>query len=162
MLNVYSAREKARRGDHDDAIPLMRVAVDHLFREGQLLGWGIPATDVLVETLLDRGNNVDMAEAEAAIKRLARLPADGFVLRDIWLLRLRPSWRGLTVMPRLTRTSATAIARWRHPLGSKAIPPGPRPCHDAWHPGRAAHVVLKQTTFASLESQSRFGYGFPC
>ena len=33
----------------------MRAAVDHLFREGQLLGWGIPATGVLVETLLDRG-----------------------------------------------------------------------------------------------------------
>ena len=33
----------------------MRAAADHLFREGQLLGWGIPATGVLVETLLDRG-----------------------------------------------------------------------------------------------------------
>ena len=55
LVNVYLARERARRGDRDDAIPLMRAAVDHLFREGQLLGWGIPATGVLVETLLDRG-----------------------------------------------------------------------------------------------------------
>jgi hypothetical protein len=30
-----------------------------------------------------------VAEAEAAIERLARLPADGFVLRDILLLRLQ-------------------------------------------------------------------------
>ena len=89
IVNVYSARERARRGDRDGAIPLMRAAVDHLVREGRLLGWGVPATGVLVETLLDRGADGDGAEAEAAIDRLARPPMDGFVLRDIWLLRLR-------------------------------------------------------------------------
>ena len=68
----------------------MRAAVDHLFREGQLLGWGIPATGVLVETLLERGSEGDVAEAEAAIERLADAPADdGLVIREIWLLRLR-------------------------------------------------------------------------
>jgi hypothetical protein len=89
-VNVYAARETARRGDRDDAIPLMRAAVDHLFREGQLLFWGVPATGVLVETLLDRAAESDVAEAEAAIERLAAAPADeGLVIRDIWLLRLR-------------------------------------------------------------------------
>jgi hypothetical protein len=88
IVDVYSARERARRGDRDDAIPLMRAAVDHLFRDGKLLGWGIPATAVLVETLLDRGADGDVAEAEAAIDRLATAPADeGLVMRDIWLLR---------------------------------------------------------------------------
>ena len=76
IVNVYLARERARRGDRDEAIPLMRAAVDHLFREGQLLVWGIPATGVLVETLLDRGADGDVAEAEAAIERLAAAPAD--------------------------------------------------------------------------------------
>jgi class 3 adenylate cyclase len=90
LLNIYSARERARRGDRDDALPVMRAAVDHLFREGQLLEWGIPATGVLVETLLDRGAESDVAEAEAAITRLATAPADeGLVIRDILLLRLR-------------------------------------------------------------------------
>jgi class 3 adenylate cyclase len=91
LIEVYAARERARRrGDRDDAIPPMRAAVDHLFREGQLLAWGIPATGVLVETLLDRGADDDVAEAEAAIERLAAAPTDeGLVLRDIWLLRLR-------------------------------------------------------------------------
>jgi hypothetical protein len=90
MLNVHLALERARRGDRDDAIPLMRAAVEHLFRQGQLLlGWGIPATGFLVETLLDRGADDDMAEAEAAIERLASAPADeGLVMLDIWLLRL--------------------------------------------------------------------------
>jgi hypothetical protein len=68
----------------------MRAAADHLFREGQLLAWGTPATGVLVETLLDRGTDADVAEAEAAIERLASAPADeGLAIRDIWLLRLR-------------------------------------------------------------------------
>jgi len=90
IVNVYLARERARRGDRDEAIPFMRTAVDHLFREGQLLGWGLPATGVLVETLLDRGADGDLVEAEAAIERLAAAPADeGLVIRDIWLLRLR-------------------------------------------------------------------------
>jgi hypothetical protein len=90
LVEAYLAREKARRGDRDDAIPLARVAVDDLFREGQLLGWGLAATGVLVETLLDRSGKDDVAEAEAAVERLATAPADeGLVILDIWLLRLR-------------------------------------------------------------------------
>ena len=90
LINAYLARERARRGDRDDAIPLMFAAVDELVCEGQLLSWGIPATGVLVETLLDRGAEGDVAEAEAVIQRLAAAPADdGLVIRDIWLLRLR-------------------------------------------------------------------------
>jgi hypothetical protein len=89
IVNVYSARERARRGDRDDAIPVMRTATDHLFREGRLLLWGIPATGVLVETLLDRTADDDVAEAQAAIERLAAAPTDdGLVIRDIVLLRL--------------------------------------------------------------------------
>jgi class 3 adenylate cyclase/RecA/RadA recombinase len=90
IVNVYVARERARRGDRDEAIPLMRAAVDHLFREGRLLFWSVPATGVLVETLLNRSGDGDMAEAQAAIERLAAAPADeGVAVRDIWLLRLR-------------------------------------------------------------------------
>ena len=90
LVEVYLARERARRGDRDDAVPLMRAAVDHLFRDGQLLVWGIAATGVLVETLLGRGAESDVAEAQAAIERLADAPADeGLVMREIWLLRLR-------------------------------------------------------------------------
>jgi hypothetical protein len=68
----------------------MRAAVNDLVRQGELLSWGIPATGVLVETLLDRGADGDVAEAEAAVERLAVAPADeGLVIREIWLLRLR-------------------------------------------------------------------------
>jgi hypothetical protein len=85
IVQVYLARERARCGDRDEAIPLMRAAVDHLFREGM----GSAAPVALVETLLDRGTDDDLAEADA-IERLAAAPADeGLVIRDIWLLRLR-------------------------------------------------------------------------
>jgi len=90
LIDVYSSRETARCGARAEAIPLMRAAVDHLVGEGQLLGWGVCATGVLVETLLDRGADGDVAEAEAAIKRLAAAPTDdGLVVRDILLRRLR-------------------------------------------------------------------------
>ena len=126
IVNVYLARERARRGDRDDAIPLMRAAVDHLFREGQLPGWGIPATGVLVETLLDRGADGDVAEAEAAIERLAAAPADeGLAMREIWLLRLaRSAGAGSRRRHRLPRLSGSLprdgdIARLRgaHEVG---------------------------------------------
>jgi hypothetical protein len=91
IVNVYLARERARRrGDRDEAIPLIRAAVDHLVRQGQLLQWGTPATGVLVETLLDRGADADVAEAEAVIERLAAARTDyGLALREVTLLRLR-------------------------------------------------------------------------
>jgi class 3 adenylate cyclase len=90
LVNVYLARERARRGDPDGAIPLIRATTDHRFLEGNLLAWGIPATGVLVETLLDRGADSDAAEAQAAIARLETAATDdGLVVRDILLLRLR-------------------------------------------------------------------------
>jgi hypothetical protein len=68
----------------------MRATVDDLFREGKLLGAAATATGVLVETLLDHGADADVAEAEAAIERLAAAPAEeGLVIREVWLLRLR-------------------------------------------------------------------------
>ena len=90
VINMCLAREKVRRGDRDEAIPLLRAAADDLFRDGRLQPYGAVATGVLVETLLDRGADGDPAEAAAAVERLAAAPADeGSVTREIWLLRLR-------------------------------------------------------------------------
>jgi class 3 adenylate cyclase len=92
LVNAYLARERARCGNRDGAVPLMRAATDHLFGQGHLLMWGVPATGVLVEALLDRAAESDVAEAEAAIERFAVAPADeGLVIREIWLFR----WRAL-------------------------------------------------------------------
>ena len=75
VTEVLVARERARRGDRDAAIPVMRKAVDVLHQEGQL-GYGVWGTGVLVETLLERGAEGDLAEAQEAIDWLANLPAD--------------------------------------------------------------------------------------
>jgi class 3 adenylate cyclase len=91
FVNTSLALERARRGDRDEVMPLIDAAAGHLFREGRLLAWGyaIPATGALVETLLERGAEGDVAEAEAAIERLAAAPGDdGLAMREIWLLRL--------------------------------------------------------------------------
>jgi adenylate cyclase len=43
----------------------------------------------LVEALLRRNADTDLQEAQAAIDRLAAVPTEpGFVVHDIWLLRL--------------------------------------------------------------------------
>ena len=120
IVNVYLARERARRGDRDGAIPVIRAAVDHLFREGRLLLWGVPATGVLVETLLDRGADGDVAEAEAAIERLAAAPADdGLVSAKSGCCDCERCWPGHVVTRMSTATIGTATARWPQSLASR-------------------------------------------
>jgi class 3 adenylate cyclase len=89
VFDMYTSREQARRGDYDGALPSLRSAVGNLFSSGAHL-WCIPGTAALVETLLDRCTNEDLAEAEAAIARLAEAPTDDdLVARDVMVLRLR-------------------------------------------------------------------------
>ena len=117
-VDVYTARERARRGDRDSAISQMRAVIDDLFRAGHL--YSIQATGFLVETLLERGAGGDVQEAKAAIDRLAAAPVDeGLVIREIWLLRLR----ALLATPMATTpaiaTIGTATAPWRHRWASR-------------------------------------------
>ena len=63
LLDICVARESARSGDRDGAIPVMRKAVDDLHQAGRL-GFGVWGVGVLVETLLDRGAEGDLAEAQ--------------------------------------------------------------------------------------------------
>jgi hypothetical protein len=87
IATMYVVRERARRADRDSVISLVRDVVDDLALSGQLALWGAPASGVLVDLLLDRG---DVAEAASAIERLAAVPADeGLAVRDIWLVRLQ-------------------------------------------------------------------------
>ena len=89
VAELWVARERAGRGDRDAVIPVMRQAVDELHQAGRL-SYGVWGTGLLVETLLDRGAEGDLAEAQEAIDRLANLRADqDLAMRDITLLRLR-------------------------------------------------------------------------
>jgi len=89
MMNLYVAREESRGGGLDGAMPVIRKSVDDLFTRGQFM-YCVRATAVLVEVLVDRATEADLAEAEAAVERLTAIPGDErWVLRDITLLQLR-------------------------------------------------------------------------
>jgi adenylate cyclase len=89
VVLMYTAIETARHGDRREAVALLRTAVDDSFRNGQL-PHSLLATHALVQTLVDRPDDGDVDEAEVAIERLERAPAeDRLVIRDVWLLRLR-------------------------------------------------------------------------
>jgi adenylate cyclase len=89
VVELYVAKEMARRGNLDDAINLARPVVDGYMASRTVI-WCAPATAVLVESLLRRGSEGDLRSARKAIERLVALPTDpGFVLNEIWLLRLR-------------------------------------------------------------------------
>ena len=89
MSDIEVARERARRGDLDDAIDLATTVLAEQFETGEMIFRG-PATTVLVEGLLSRGSAADVKDAELAIDRLAAVPTEpGFVLHELPLLRLR-------------------------------------------------------------------------
>jgi class 3 adenylate cyclase len=88
-IDSWVARETARCGDRDGAIPSLRQAGDDMFNAGQL-GYWLLSNAILVETLLERGGDRDLADAEAAVDELADVSAHhGWVISDVWLLRLR-------------------------------------------------------------------------
>jgi adenylate cyclase len=89
VVDIHLAQQQATLGDLDGAIKLSRTVVDDLFDSGGAI-WSVLATTVLVDALLQRGADGDLEDAQAAVERLAVVPTDpGFVLNEIWLLRLR-------------------------------------------------------------------------
>ncbi len=70
-------------------LPVMRQAVDELRQAGNLF-YGVWGTGVLVETLLERGAEGDLAEAQEAVRPVGEPEADqDSAMLDITLLRLR-------------------------------------------------------------------------
>jgi class 3 adenylate cyclase len=88
LAQVWVAREQARSGDRDAAITVIREAEKEL-HQARRVGWAVGVTDILVETLLERGTEADLAEAREAIDQLTKPPYDGSAIQEITLLRLR-------------------------------------------------------------------------
>jgi class 3 adenylate cyclase len=89
LVDIYAAREDANGDNRDAAIEVMRDTANELHHAGRI-GFGVWGVGVLVETLLARGTQADVAEAQTAVDRLANLsPAGDLAILDIWLLRLR-------------------------------------------------------------------------
>ena len=72
VAELWIAQEGARRGAHDAAIPVIRRAVDELHQAGRL-GYGVWGSAVLVATLLDRGAESDLVEAQQAMASVDEL-----------------------------------------------------------------------------------------
>ncbi len=132
LADVHFAQEKARTGDVDDAIELSRGAVENSFDSGDkgTVGW---STVVLVEALLRRGSHTDLAEAHAAVDRLAATAIEpGYIVNDFWLLRLRAGLaraRGDEIGYRdyrdRYRAMATSLGFDGHANWSTEMPAGP-------------------------------------
>jgi adenylate cyclase len=83
------AMQKARAGDLDGAVEMIREVVDGAYESGDMI-WRGRATEILVQLLIRRGSDGDQQNAQAAIDRLAAVPTDpGFVLHELPLLRSR-------------------------------------------------------------------------
>ena len=126
VTELLAAPERARRGDRDAAIAVMRQAVDDLHQAGRL-GYGVLGTGFVVETLLERGAEGDLAEAQDAIDRLANL----------WQATVRRCarsrycgcglyWRGHVVTRLVIATIGIVTGVWRHRLASKDTSRWPR------------------------------------
>jgi adenylate cyclase len=89
LVDTRLAEEKARGGDLDGAIELSRAVIEEVFASGGTTYVAGP-TIVLVEALLRRGADTDLQDAQAAIDRLTAVPTEpGYIMHDVWLLRLR-------------------------------------------------------------------------
>ena len=89
LIDLYVAREMARRGDRNGALTLMRHAAAELF-EGGHFAYCLAATSILVETLLQQASTHDMSEAEVAVDKLAKIDVSPeLAIAEITLLRLR-------------------------------------------------------------------------
>ncbi|WP_165691526.1 ATP-binding protein [Mycobacterium numidiamassiliense] len=89
IVEAYVAREQARLGYTDNAVNLARHAVAHNTAAGSVM-WNIPATAALVEVLLTRKLDRDLAEADAVIAQWTSVMSElGVTLYEVWLLRMR-------------------------------------------------------------------------
>ena len=89
-IDLELAKDKARTRDFDAAIELLRAAADRELRSGDAVFHAV-AVGALVESLLARGADADIEEADTQVQRLARAAqADsGLAVEEIWLLRSR-------------------------------------------------------------------------
>jgi adenylate cyclase len=89
VIDLENAMEKIRTGELGAAIEASRALVEHEYDSGEIPLRGAAVT-VLVESLLARGTDADLQEAQAAVDRLAAVPTEpGFIVFEVALLRLR-------------------------------------------------------------------------
>jgi len=71
-----AVRERARREDRDDAVPLMRATVDNLVRGGSCWSAALMRPLFWRRRCWTAGADGDVTEVEAAIERVAAVSTD--------------------------------------------------------------------------------------
>jgi hypothetical protein len=140
-FDVYAGREKAALGDLEGAVQQLRTITDEVFKTRHLGNVDV-AAEALVETLLERGCDSDLAEAEAAIDRMENRPVD-FVGRHA-ISRCCfcvPCCRRAVVRKPPIRTWRSAIARWRCHSAPRGKCSGPQRCRDRSLRQSAARIL---------------------
>lgn len=127
IINVLLLRERARRGDVEDTVSLVRARTDQLFCGDDLPLWEASVTGLLVETLLDYGGDGGVVAAEAA-SRDWRAPLGGtdWLSAKSGCFGCVPCWPVPAAIPPPTPICGIAIATWRIPLASRVISIGQR------------------------------------
>jgi adenylate cyclase len=88
-LQLWSVRKRLREIMADGVVQQSCTITDEVFNTRHLGNTDV-AAEALVETLVERGCDGDLAEAEAAIDRMENLPGDfRWAARDIAVSRLR-------------------------------------------------------------------------
>ena len=89
-IDVYTAQERAARGDRDEALPLMRAAVKDRFDGGTVRALRFVHRRVWSRRCWTEVQTAISPKPKPRSTRLASAPAEeGLVIREIWLLRLR-------------------------------------------------------------------------
>jgi adenylate cyclase len=89
IAELHIAMDRLRMGDADAAITSAQKVVGDLVPAGGTI-WDAFGTTVLVEALLQRGGESDIADAQTALNWLAAVSSGrGFVPDELALLRLR-------------------------------------------------------------------------
>jgi adenylate cyclase len=89
LIDAWIGHGTACCGDREAGLRVLRSANNCLFDGGQF-GFCTTSTRFLVQELLVRGSEADVREAEAAIDRLAAVPAlKGLAIQEVTLLGLR-------------------------------------------------------------------------
>ena len=137
IVEVYLARERARRGGRADAVPLMRrrrpsvPARDNCWRGAfrrRVFWWRhCSITAPRVTWSKPRPRSHDWRR---------RRPTTVWLCATSGYCGCAPCWPRLTATREATATIAIATALWRHRWALRGTWSGPRRCHDGGRPGK--------------------------
>ena len=128
---TYRKGERRNWATLDGAIELVRTALDGLFAK-EAAQWIALASSVLVESLLGRGSDADLARCTSIHRSSSSVPDRTRICPERYLAAAIAGIAGTGPGRRrnIPRTSGTATERWPRNSALRVTWRGPRRCHD--------------------------------